>query len=88
MVNRITQPSGNRPLVDDNGMMTNETVAWVQVVTNRTPIIGTGTPEATVEAQAGLSYIDKTGALGSVFYIKQTDDDGLGDKSKGWVLIG
>ena len=49
-------------------------------------LIGTGTPEGFVEAQQGRFYMDDTGPVGAVLYIKQSADL-LGDRTKGWVLI-
>jgi hypothetical protein len=87
MVNRITQPSGNRPLVDDNGIMTNETVAWVQLVTNRTLIVGTGSPEGVVDALQGAIFMDDAGTAGSILYVKRDSADGAGVKTNGWILV-
>ena len=87
MVNRVTQPSHNRPIVDDSGILSNEFNVWVQTITNRTLIISTGSPEGVIEAIQGAEYMDDTGTVGAIKYIKRDNDDGLGDKTKGWILI-
>jgi len=50
-------------------------------------LIGTGSPEGIVEAQQGRMYMDETGLAGAVLFIKQTADDGSGDRTKGWIAI-
>lgn len=60
---------------------------WMHQVTERGLLIGTDSPENVVIAQQGIFYLDETGAVGSVFYIKQVADI-LGDRTKGWVAIG
>ena len=87
MVNRVTQPSHNRPIVNDSGILSNEFNVWVQTITNRTLIISTGSPEGVIEAIQGAEYMDDTGTAGAIKYIKRDNDDGLGDKTKGWILI-
>jgi hypothetical protein len=56
-------------------------------MTDRSLIVGSGSPETVVEAPQLGTYMDEDAAPGSVFYIKQKADIG-GDKTKGWVLIG
>jgi hypothetical protein len=87
MVNRVTQPSHNRPIVNDSGILSNEFNVWVQTITNRTLIITTGSPEGAVEAIEGAVCMDKIGTAGNILYIKRDNDDGLGDKTKGWILV-
>ena len=74
-------------IVDENGLMTQVARDWVQDVTNNDPIIGTGSPEGVVTAFQGRSYMDDAGTAGAISYIKRDADDGLGDTSKGWILV-
>jgi len=48
-----------------------------------TTLTGTGSPEGVVSANPTQKYMDTTGAIGFVSYIKQT-----GAGNTGWVLIG
>jgi len=85
--NKISQPQRIRSIVSDTGKMTQEFDEWVQVITQRSLIIGTGSPEAVIVAGIGSEYMDDAGTAGSIKYIKRDADDGLGDRSKGWILI-
>ena len=82
----IINLSGTRPIVDENANMSQEFRAWVQTISNRSLIIGAGSPEGVIEAFIGAEYMDSTGSSSSVKYIKQKADIG-GDKSQGWILI-
>lgn len=74
-------------MVDGDNVGTQETRAWVQVITERSIIIGEGSPSGVVEAKQGAQYMDKTGATGNILYIKQLADVS-GDNTLGWELIG
>lgn len=87
MVNRVSQPAPDRPIVDDKGSQSEQMRLWTQRVTNLVPIIGEGSPVGIVEALQGQQYIDTTALTGSVFYVKQLDNV-AGDKRLGWQLIG
>ncbi len=78
-------PSRTRALADQSGAPTQEVHTWMQDVTEATVLIGTGTPEAVIEAVQGRFYIDTAGTTGTMLYIKR-DADTLGDKTKGWLL--
>lgn len=66
--------------------MTQEMRTWVQIITQRSLIIGTGSPEGVVEAGQGSEYMDDAGVAGAIKYIKRDADVG-GDKTLGWILI-
>ena len=85
MVNKVTPPTSTRAIIDDFGSMVQEFRTWTQTMTDRSLIIGTGSPETVVEAAQGAQYMDDTGAAGSILYIKR-DSDVAGDKTKGWIL--
>lgn len=85
MVTRITQPV--QPIVNERREPSNEFNAWIQVMTNRTLFIGTGSPEAVVSSLAGAIYMNDAGTAGSILYVKRDDDDGAGDTTIGWILV-
>jgi len=80
-------PEVTRQFVDDNGLLTQESRDWVQIINERSVMIGTGSPEGVVEATQGQEYMDDAGTASTIKYIKRDSDDGLGDKTKGWILI-
>ena len=85
MVNKVTPPTSTRAIIDDFGSMVQEFRTWVQTMTDRSLIIGTGSPETVVEASQGAQYMDDAGTAGSILYIKR-DADISGDKTQGWIL--
>jgi len=87
MVVRVSIPSANRPFVDEDGILTSQSRAFLREVFVQALIIDTGSPEGVIEAEIGSSYMDRTGTTGSILYIKRDADDGAGDKSIGWILI-
>lgn len=74
------------PIVDDNGVMLPATARWAELVSKTGVIVGTGTPEGSVEAIVSQLYMDDSGSAGSILYIKKLPDIG-GDKSQGWILV-
>jgi len=86
VVSRVTQPTIVRPITDANGTMSLEFQSWVQVITNRSLIIGTGSPETVIAATQGEIYMDDTGTAGNILYIKR-DAAVAGDDTKGWILV-
>ena len=87
MVDRVSELSADRAIVEANGTMTQQTRTFFKLLRERALIIGSGTPSGIVEAIQGAQYMDEVGAIGNVFYIKQKNDVG-GDTTLGWVLIG
>ena len=88
MANNIPQLNFDRPVVDQDGSVNIQSRPFFRAIMDRALIIGSGSPETVVPALQGASYMDEDGALGNVFYIKQKDDDGAGDSTKEWKLIG
>lgn len=86
MVARVTSPTPNRPVVEEDGSMTLEMRAWTQIITDQALIIATGSPEGVIEALQGAKYMDDAGTVGNIEYIKR-DADVAGDKTLGWILI-
>ena len=81
----ITPPSANRPLLDDQGTMTQQTRKFMNAIARLSPLEGSGSPEGVVEARATRLYMDTAGVAGAILYIKQVDSIS-GDKTKGWIL--
>lgn len=86
MVDRITEISFDRPIVEDDGSLTVQSRTFFKTIITQALIIGTGSPEGVVEAEQGASYMDDAGAAGSIKYIKRDDNIGA-DKSQGWILV-
>mgnify|MGYP000748524544 CR=1 FL=1 len=87
MVDRITQISLDRPIVEENGSLTTQSRTYFKTLTNQALIIGPGSPEGVVEAEIGATYQDSAGTAGAIRYAKRDADDGAGDKTIGWILI-
>lgn len=85
MVSKVTPPTTTRAIIDDMGQMVQEFRTWTQAITDQSLIIGTGSPETTVEAPQGAKYMDDTGTTGNILYIKRDSDIG-GDRTQGWIL--
>jgi hypothetical protein len=86
MVDRITEISFDRPVVEDDGSLTLQSRTFFKTIINQALIIGAGSPEGAVEAEQGASYMDVTGVAGNIKYIKRDDNIGA-DKSLGWILV-
>ena len=82
----IVAPDAGSLIVDENGVMTQETQRWVQSMTALDLMIGTGSPEGVIEATQSRMYMDDTGSSGSILYIKKLADIG-GDATQGWVAV-
>lgn len=85
-IERIIQPTTTRPIVDENGLQSQEMRSWTQIITNLALIIGDGSPEGVVPADIGQTYQDRLGTAGLIRYAKR-DADIAGDITKGWILI-
>ena len=87
MRNTVITYDASFPIADDKRVMNDAFRIWVQQVTQRGLLIGTGSPEGVIEAQQGMEYMDETGLTGAVKFIKQSADI-AGDRTMGWVAIG
>lgn len=87
MVDKISQINFDRSIVEGDGSLTPQSRIFFRTITNQALIIGTGSPEGVVIAEKGATYMDDTGITGNIVYIKRDTDDGVGDKSIGWVLV-
>ncbi len=83
----INQLNAANPITDENGVMTQNMRVVMTQVAKSGLLIGTGTPEGVVSADQGREYMDDAGIAGAILYIKRDPDDGLGDTSKGWILV-
>ncbi|MBL4622907.1 MAG: hypothetical protein JKY89_10955 [Immundisolibacteraceae bacterium] len=86
MVTRVTQPPTDRPIVEGDGSQSAQMRSWTKIITDQSLIIGTGNPEGVVDATEGATYQDSAGTASNIRYAKR-DDNILGDKTKGWILI-
>lgn len=73
------------PVVDKNGVLTQQAVSFFETIANRALIIGSGSPEGAVSALKGSEYMDETGTTGNIKWIKKFNDV-CGDSSLGWIL--
>lgn len=87
MVTRITELSTDRPVVDGGGSLTSQSRTYFRTLTDFALIVGIGNPEGSIEAPQGAEFMDEQGNLGAILY-KKRDNSVLGDKTKGWFLIG
>ena len=82
----ITPPSANRPLLDDQGTMTQQTRKFMNAIARLSILEGSGSPEGVIEARATRLYMDTAGVAGAILYIKQSDSVS-GDKKTKWILV-
>lgn len=52
--------------------------AWIQGVSQRIPLEGSGSPEGSLTANAGRLYIDREGIQGERIYMKTTNNTNTG----------
>lgn len=74
------------PIATEDGLMTQEMAAFVNLVANLSIIEGSGSPETVVSASVSRLYMDTAGSAGSILYIKRDSDIG-GDDTQGWILV-
>lgn len=86
LVTKITGLPTTRAIVDSNGVLTQEARSYFRVLTARTTVVGTGSPEGVVEADQATLYMDDAGASGNVLYVKRSDEV-AGNRANGWVLV-
>jgi len=84
---RLAQPSSTRPLVNEDLSPSTQLNTWFKIITEQSTIIGEGSPEGVVPAIVTSEYMDLIGTAGNIKYIKRDADDGLGDTTKGWILV-
>ena len=84
MAVKITELSDNRPIVEEDGTLTIQSREFFRTITDRSLIIGIGSPEGVVSAVQGADYMDETGVVGAIRYSKR-DADILGDDKLGWI---
>ncbi len=82
----IPDLSATRPLVDEDGMMTQQTRSAMNKLTSLGIIEGSGSPESVISAGVTALYMDTAGSAGSILYIKKLAAIG-GDDTQGWILV-
>ena len=87
MATKISSISLDRPIVEQDGSLTVQSREFFSTITQRSLIIGTGSPEGAVPAFQGSIYMDDAGTTGAILYIKRDNTDGAGDDSNGWILV-
>jgi hypothetical protein len=87
VVTKISSISFDRPIVEPDGSLTVQSREFFSTITQRSLIVGSGSPEGVVPALQGAIYMDDTGTPGAILYIKRDNDDGAGDNSNGWILV-
>jgi len=87
VVTKVSSISLDRPIVEPDGSLTVQSREFFSTITQRSLIIGTGSPEGAVPALQGSVYMDDAGATGAILYIKRDNADGAGDDSNGWILV-
>ena len=85
-MSQITKPIPLNAAVSPEGIFITETALWVENMTDRSTIFGTGSPEGVVEAVQSRLYMDDAGTTGSILYIKKLADIG-NDATQGWILV-
>ena len=84
---RLSQPNSSRPLVNEDLSPSTQFNTWLNIISAQSTIIGEGSPEGVVSAIVTAEYMDLNGTTGNIKYIKRDADDGLGDTTKGWILV-
>ena len=74
------------PVVDDQGRPLQNLQLFSEEIESMSLIIGIGSPEGIYRARVGREYLDTTGGIGAVKYIKQLAEIG-GDDKLGWKPI-
>jgi len=73
----IVPPDRIDPLLEDD-IASLRYYAWIQAMSQRIPIEGSGSPEGVFDANAGRLYIDRDGAQGQRIYMKTTNGTNTG----------
>lgn len=69
------------PIVEDDAS-SQRFYAWIQSVSERLPLEGSGSPEGALPADIGRLYIDRNGTQGNRIYMKASNS---GERT-GWEL--
>lgn len=77
----VIPPDRLDPLIEDEGA-SQRFYAWIQGVSSRIPLEGSGSPEGSLEADSGRLYIDRDGIQGERVYMKTTNGG-----NTGWEFI-
>ena len=86
MVDKVSNLTNKRPIVDESGILTQEARLYFNTVSELLMVTGQGNPEGVVSARVGSLYTDTNWLVGSILYIKKLPDIG-GDTSQGWFIV-
>ncbi len=86
MVTFVAPLTTTRPVIEEDGTLTQEARDWHGSITDQAVIIGTGSPESVVAANVSAMYMDDAGTAGNILYVKKLADIG-GDTTQGWILV-
>lgn len=79
-----TKLAVTQPLVERDATAAQHFRTWINNVSGFVPIVGSGSPEGSIEAVQYAVYVDETTPAAPVVYRKMLAEVG-GDRSKGWV---
>jgi hypothetical protein len=65
------------PAVED-GVATQRLYAWMQAISDRIPLEGSGSPEGSLTANKGRLYVNREGIQGERIYMKTTNGGNVG----------
>lgn len=82
---KLLLPPFIRGLVNDSGVLTEESRVFFSDLVDRVPSYGDGSPEGVVEGVVGATYYDLAAAQGSRVYLKIVAEID-GDAAQGWEL--
>ena len=77
---------GAQPVVQPDGTMSQAFRLWSVEVTNSLLIVGTGSPEAVIEAPQYSLYLDETDPANPVQWRKMLPEI-AGDRKAGWAAL-
>ncbi len=81
----ISVPRSDDEIVTEDKQPTFLFSQFMLDVEKLSPIVGSGSPEGSVEASQWQTYIDEDALTGAIKYIKKHQSIG-GDATKGWIL--
>lgn len=84
-MSKILLPPFFRPIVGQDGILTEEMRVYFDELAARVPSHGIGSPEGVVDGRIGATYYDLDASAGSRHYIK-INADISGDTTQGWEL--
>lgn len=84
-MDKVPPITNTRPVVNVDGVLTQEARTSFNELYRRAIISGNGPPEGVVSATQSATYYDLSATTGFIIYVK-TKSDINGDNTLGWVL--